>query len=185
MIRPNRFLTFSAVLSLAGCASPAVQPDAFEAFPISSRDQLYRPERVEPGRLEYAPDRSTFAPVLTEKAAYPTQVQANDAYKRARSISAYDWGAPPSVWLFGCKPGILDAQTARILHTRAPVVHCAVDLIDADGHRIARDVANFAYHQYVWTMLPVDLPRSVVSWRAREKSPDDPWWWVPGRDRYE
>lgn len=137
-----------------------------------------------PGRLEYAPDGSTFAPILTERVPYPTQDQANDAYRRL-AYSPLDRSAAVSVWLFGCKPGALDQRTARIVRFRSTVVHCATDLHDATGRPVARQTVNFAYDGALWVMQPVDPPRTAVPWRGRESSPKDPWSWVPGRDRYE
>lgn len=171
------------VLALMGCASP---PPAVMTIvpPPPASDRLYRPDRVVPGRLEYAPDRSTFAPMLTERNAYPTQPQANAAYLRLLV------GAPPdlramSVRLFGCRPGAIDPQTARVARHRGAVVLCATDFLDADGRVVGRRPVNFAYGRGAWAMYPVDPPRRPVPWLNRERSPTDPWWWVPGRDRYE
>lgn len=169
--------------ALTACASP-VSP-VVEAPPPGSRDPLYGLERVRPGRLEYAPDRTTFAPVLTERFAYPTQAQANRAYRRLMAGQPADRPAPVSVWLFGCKPGALDQQTARVARYRAPVVHCATDFLDANGRRVRRETANFDHDRAVWNMKPVDPPRTLVPWRDRERSPKDAWWWLPGRARYE
>ena len=170
------------VLALAGCASPP--PSAVMLVPPPATDRLFRPDRVEPGRLEYAPDRSTFAPVLTERVSYPTQPQADAAYRRLLA------GAPPdlratSVRLFGCRPGAIDPQTARVARYRGPVVLCATEYLDASGRVIGRRPVNFVYANGAWAMHPVDPPRRLVPWTNRERSPTDPWSWVPGRDRYE
>lgn len=177
-------LAFGASLGLASCAHPNVDP-SIDASPPSS-EPLYQPDQVKPGRLEYAPDRSTFAPILTERFPYPTQRQAQDAYRRLLA-DAPRGGLPypASIWLFGCRPGSLNAETVRLMQSRAPVVHCATDLLDPAGRRTGRLVANFSYVRSQWVMLPVYPPRSTVPWLDREGSPRDVWWWAPGRDRYK
>lgn len=169
------------LVALAGCAAR----DQATLIPPSGPDALYTPERVVPGRLEYAPDRSTFALILTERSAYPTQPEANAAYLRLLAAAPAGAAYPASVWLFGCKPGALDALTARITRYRGPVVHCATDFLDPDGRRVMRETANFYYDNRIWSMQPVYPPRSSVAWRNRERSPKDFWWWLPGRPRYE
>ncbi|MFX4570354.1 hypothetical protein ABTA85_19625, partial [Acinetobacter baumannii] len=84
------------IATLAGCAARE-EPPIIPAGP----DALYVPERVVPGRLEYAPDRSTFAPILTERFAYPTQPEANAAYLRLIAAAQPGPAYPASVWLFG------------------------------------------------------------------------------------
>lgn len=170
-------------LALAACAAPS--SPGVQALPRPMRDTLYEPDRVQPGRFEYAADRNTFAPVLTERFTYPTQAQANDAYRRSLGDDAILPSTPSSLWLFGCKPGALDAQTARITRYPGPVVHCATDLLDTGGRRLRRETANFYYYRAVWNMQAVSPPRTLVSWQRREPSPQDAWRWVPGRDRYE
>lgn len=176
-------LLLPALLSLAACA-PAAAPSV-SIVDIPAHEPLYTPDRVVPGRLEYAPDRTTFAPILTERVPYPTQAEANDAYRRLVAGITTARHVPGSVWLFGCKPGALDAQTARVAPVRGPAVHCATDFVDETGRHFDRETFNFAYDGAVWVMQPVDPPRSPVPWRDREGSPKDPWSWVPGRDRYE
>ena len=92
----------AALLLLAGCASPP--PRIVIVTSPAANDRLYRPARVEPGRLEYAPDQSTFPPLLTERVAYPTQPQANDAYYRLLASAPLDLRAT-SVRLFGLQAG--------------------------------------------------------------------------------
>ncbi|WP_375459307.1 hypothetical protein [uncultured Enterovirga sp.] len=175
-------LALASVLALAACASPP--PPIVIVTARAADDRLYEPARVEPGRLEYASDRSTFAPVLTERAAYPTQPQANDAYRRHLASAPPDLRAT-SVRLFGCKPGAIDPQTARVARYRGPVVLCATDFLDPSGAVIGRRPVNFAYARGTWAMHPVDPPRSPAPWLNRERSPNDPWSWLPFRDRYE
>lgn len=170
-------------LTSAGCSAPSARPSV--ATPLPTHDSLYEPDRVQPGRLEYAPDRMTFAPVLTERFAYPTQAQANEAFRRMLGNPSSTTTAGPSIWLFGCSPGALDSQTARIDVYRAPVVHCATDFLDSSGRRRGRETANFYYHSAIWNMQLVNPPQTPVAWSRRESSPRDPWRWVPGRDRYE
>jgi hypothetical protein len=168
--------------ALAACSSS--QPAANVSAPAGP-DALYAPARVAPGVLEYAPDRSTFAPVLTERAAYPTQAEASAAYLRLMATGPTNDSAPASIRLFGCQPGALDAETARVTRYPGPAALCAVDYLDGDGRRLWREPANFVYAQGVWTLQPVYPPQSAVAWRNRESSPKDFWWWVPGRPRYQ
>jgi len=179
--RPNA-LVLPLVLLLAGCATPA---NLVANGPPLGPEPLFAPEQVKPGRLEYAPDRSTFAPILTERFPYPTQVEANAAYLRLLATAPENRSYPVSISLFGCKPGMLDQQTARVTRYRAPVVHCATDFLDGSGRRMRRETANFYYYDAIWTMQPVYPPLTAVPWRNREKSPKDFWGWLPGRPRYE
>lgn len=168
---------------VVGCAAPA--PRVVDTGPPPPQP-LYVPDRVHPGRLEYAPDRSTFAPILTERFPYPTQPEANEAYRRLVAMAPAGPAAyPSSIWLFGCKPGALDEQTARVTRYRGPVVLCATDFLDEAGRRLRRESVNFYYYGAAWNMQPVYPPRTAVPWRNRERSPKDFWWWVPGRPRYE
>lgn len=177
-----RLLSPALGLVMASCAAPPFRLPAYA--PPQGPDALYEPSRVEPGRLEYAPDRSTFAPVLTERFPYPTQPQANDAYRRYLAAAPVR-ARQGSLWLFGCKPGALDSQTARVSRYRGPVVHCAADVLDASGRRVARETLNFYYADRTWNMAVADPPHTPVPWLGGESSPKDMWWWVPGRERYE
>lgn len=181
----TRWFTPFAVLImfvLTGCAQPSGRT-APEPPPLA--DSLYSPANVVPGHLEYAVDRSTFAPVLTERYSYPTQLQANFAYQRFMATAPNPHLRATSLALFGCKPGALDEQTSRVTRYRGPVVHCATDFLDANGQRAARRTVNFYYYRSAWNMQMVTPRRAAVRWRNRESSPTDFWWWVPGRDRYE
>lgn len=182
MSRVITVLALPLTLALCACA-PKPWPVVDVGPPL--HDPMYVPEQVKPGRLEYAPDRSTFAPVVTERFPYPTQPEANAAYRRLLATAPADRTYPASIWLFGCKPGALDEQTARVTRYRAPVVHCATDFLDSAGRRTRRETANFYYYGAVWNMQPVYPPHTAVLWRNRERSPKDFWWWVPGRSRYE
>src|SRR5262249_5836486 len=114
---PRRLILIAPFLVvLAGCAAPAV-PDV-----PAGPDPILVPNQVRPGQLEYAPDRSTFAPILTEGFAYPTQAEANAAYHRLLAAEPSNRPYPSSIWLFGCKPGALDQETARLTRYPAPVV---------------------------------------------------------------
>jgi hypothetical protein len=190
-VRKLTLTMFSSAL-LAGCG---VQPEPLAplAGPLvtPARDALYTPEQVRAGRLEYAPDRSTFAPVLTERVAYPTGPQAQNAFLRSQ------WGAvrfsgvtkgpvqpitftgpsypAASVRLFACRPGALDGQTGRMVRYRGPVVLCATDFFDEGGTRLWRAPINFYFHQHAWRMHDPDPPRAPVPWRNPETSPARSW----------
>ena len=99
MSRAALVLSLPVVLVLSACATP--QPWPVTDYGPPAREPMYTPAVVKPGRLEYAPDRSTFAPILTERFPYPTQPQANAAYRRLLAGSTTDGGLPASVWLFG------------------------------------------------------------------------------------
>lgn len=184
---PQRLVAVLPLLAaLAACAAPAPETAVSVASaPPAGPDALYTPDRVAPGRLEYAPDHSTFAPILTERFPYPTQPEANDAYLRLIAGASPGRTYPSSIRLFGCKPGALDGQTARVTRYRGPVVLCATDFLDGSGRRLWREPANFYYHQKLWSMQTVYPPRTPVTWRNREASPKDFWSWAPGRDRYQ
>ena len=186
MMPSATMIAIAIALLLCGCSAsmPEAMPPLAATTVIGS-DTLHTPSRVVPGRLEYAPDGSTFAPLLTERFPYPTQSDANAAYLRLVGPATQSGTASSSIRLFGCKPGALDGRTARITRYRGPVVHCATDRIDSDGRKLGRDTVNFYYHRAVWVMQPVDPPRAAVSWRDREGSPRDLWWWLPGRARYQ
>ena len=171
------------MVGLSACAPVTPLPAAVDRPP--THEALYTPAQVIPGRLEYAPDHATFAPILTERTAYPTQVEANDAYRRLLISTPAD--APPaaSIRLFGCKPGAIDQQTAQVVRFRGHVVHCATDFFDTAGRSLGRATANFAYDGSAWAMRPVFPPRTPVPWLDREASPTDSWSWLPWRDRYE
>ena len=182
MIHRTHGLMVPLLITLAGCATPAAPVVDLGPF---APEPLYSPAQVRPGRLEYAPDRSTFEPLLTERFPYPTQPEANAAYLRLIAAAPADRLYPSSIWLFGCKPGALDEQTARVTRYRGPVVHCATDFLDASGRRLRRETANFYYYGAVWNMQSIHPPVTAAPWRNREHSPKDFWWWVPGRSRYE
>ena len=193
-------------LVLAGCAvEPQPAPLAFLPAPAPAprHDALYTPERVTPDRLEYSPDRDTFAPILTERTAYPTQAQANNAFARAtmargitiikasntvpdrRAVTSGEPEQPVSLRLFACKPGALDDQTGRLERYPGPVVHCATDFLTAAQESAFRATVNFYYAKHAWSMRITQPPTTRVAWLTVDHSPTDFWWWVPGRDRYQ
>lgn len=84
----RRLAITGVALALAGCAGQPLTPIA-DGPAVPAHDAMYTPQRVGPGRLEYAPDRDTFAPILTTRGPFPTQQQANDAYQRALGAPTY------------------------------------------------------------------------------------------------
>ena len=186
MIRAGTIPTVMLLAALSGCA--ASEPTSIlVAVPADPGipEPLFTPDRVVPGQLSYAPDRARFAPVLTERFSYPTQPQANAAFRRLIAAMPGDHAHPMAIILFGCRPGALDAQTAGITRYRGAVVHCATDFLDGGGRHLRRETANFYYHGHRWTMQPVHPPRTPVAWHSRDHSPRDVWWWAPGRPRYQ
>ena len=195
----KRTLTCILGLTLAGCAT---NPEPYVGAVMSppAREALYAPEKAQPGRLEYAPDRDTFAPVLTERFTFPTQQQANNAWLRARVppgpqgiINASEALSTPEssgtnvsrISIFACKPGAFDEQTTRIARYKGPVVHCATDFLNEAGQRLRRETVNFYWDRRVWRLQETDPPRTPVRWRDRETSPGDHWSWLPFGNRYE
>ena len=193
----------AALFMTAGCSQQqSLQPIGYVA-PPPKHDALYTPDKVTPDRLEYSPERDKFAPILTERAAYPTQIEANNAFARATynpgiyviktseivPANYYAQGAEPSqptnVHLFACQPGALDEQTTRILLYRGHVVHCATDFLDADQQRMYRATVNFFYANRAWSMQITHPPITQARWLSVDRSPTDAWWWVPFRDRYQ
>lgn len=78
----RRVVMAGLAVALAGCADQSLTAVA-DRPAVPAYDAIYTPQRVAPGRLEYAPDRDTFAPILTTRGPFPTQQQANDAFQRA------------------------------------------------------------------------------------------------------
>ena len=184
MTSPARLAALAAGLVVAACApSPAVRAPVSITLPAT--EPVYAPDQVRSGQLSYAPDGSTFAPILTERFAFPTQRQANDAYGRLVAERTFPSPLAASVRLFGCKPGAFDPRATRILRYRSPIVHCATDFLDGAGRALGRVTANFRYDGSLWRMDPVYPRREPVPWLDRERSPRDLWGWIPGRDRYE
>ena len=166
---------------LAGCA---VQPEPLPlaAAPVTApaRDALYAPAEARAGRLAYAPDRSTFAPVLTERVPYPTQAQAQNAFLRSpwtavRFASAAEPGHAASVRLFACRPGALDGQTGRMARYSGPVVLCATEFLDEAGQALWRAPINFYFHRHAWRMHDPHPPRVPAPWLYPEPSPARSW----------
>ena len=92
MSRAVRFAVFAPIAAfLSGCETP---PPAALVAPPPARDRLYTPAEITPGRLQYAREPDAFAPVLTDRVAYPTQEQANNAFARENMASSYPTTGP-------------------------------------------------------------------------------------------
>lgn len=177
---------------LAGCQASSGQYALVTAAP--ARDHLLAPREVVPGRLEYAEEPDVFAPLLTQRLAYPTQVQANDAFQRSLLsaeraaggplvASATD-SSPPGrvavrVRLFACRPGVLNDVTGRVEPARGPVVQCATDFLDAHDRRLLRETVNFSYERGAWRMAETAPPMTRAPWINPEPSSNDYFSWVP------
>jgi hypothetical protein len=186
-------LTMFGSALLAGCAvqHEAQMSLASQIIAAPARDALYTPDQVRAGRLEYAPDRSSFAPVLTERAAYPTQPQAQNAFLRSQwsavrfpgvtkgpvqSVRFTGPGYPAAaVRLFACRPGVLDGQTGRMVRYRGPVVLCATEFLDEGGTRLWRAPINFYFHNQAWRMHDPKPPAAPAPWLNPEPSPARSW----------
>lgn len=192
MVRANHIALFAplAVL-LSACAPPA--PVAY-VTPPPARDGLYTPAAITPGRLEYAREPDSFAPILTHRLAYPTQAQANNAFDRENMAAYYPTKGPyviraddplpsdrraASVHLFACRPGVLNSVTGRIDPARAHGVHCATDFLDDQGRFLSRETVNYYYYANAWRMRETDAPTSPAPWIDPEPSPADHFSWLP------
>jgi hypothetical protein len=176
---------------IGGCQS---SPHAAYLVPPPARDLLSTPAEITPGRLEYAREPDTFAPVLTDRVAYPTQEQANNAFERENMASYYPTKGPyiirasdplpsdrraASVRLFACKPGVLNSVTGRIDQAGGHAVHCATDFLDGQGRRLSREPVNYYYFPSAWHLRETNAPTTPVPWINPERSPSDPFSWFP------
>ena len=192
MSRAVRFAAFVPVAAfLSGCETP---PPAAMVAPPPARDRLSTPAEITPGRLQYAREPDAFAPVLTDRVAYPTQEQANNAFARENMASSYLTKGPyvvrardplpaerraASLRLFACKPGALNSVTGRIVEPAGHAVHCATDFLDGQGRRLSRQTVNFYYSEGAWRMLETNAPTTPAAWINPERSPSDPFSWFP------
>jgi hypothetical protein len=177
---------------LAGCDASS-GPYAFVTAP-AARDRLLAPPEVVPGRLEYAEEPDTFAPLLTQRLGYPTQAQANDAFQRYLALAGRAAGGPLDVAaagaspgargavrvrLFACRPGVMNDATGRIRPARGNEVHCATDFLDAQDRRLFRATVNFSYQGGAWRMAETAPPMTPTPWLSLEPSPLDRFSWAP------
>ncbi len=156
---------------LAGCA---VQPEPLPlaAAPVTApaRDALYAPAEARAGRLAYAPDRSTFAPVLTERVPYPTQAQAQNAFLRS-PWTAVRFASGRRTWPRRRQRAALrlparrarrpDRADGALSWPRGAVR----DRVPRRGRptSVARAI-NFYFHRDAWRMHDPDPPRAPVPW---------------------
>jgi hypothetical protein len=196
MSRAVRFAVLAPIAAfLSGCETSP--PIALVAPPLA-RDRLYTPAEITPGRLQYAREPDAFAPILTDRVAYPTQEQANNAFARENMASSYPTKGPyvirasdpspterpaASLRLFACKPGVLNSVMGRIVEPRGHAVHCATDFLDGQGRRLSRETVNFFYSEGAWKMLETNAPTTPAAWINPERSPSDPFSWLPFGNR--
>lgn len=169
-------LMVSALLTSA-CMAIDQHPMLFASVATPQRDALYQADRVRAAPLAYTPDGTSFAPVLTERFAYPSHAQAQFAFERSRwsvpdvamSLGAqhgHDMAAiaeTRSVRIFACQPGGFDGPTGRIARYRGPVVICVTEFLDGRGQVHHRQPVNFYYHHGVWQMQVPESRLSPVS----------------------
>jgi len=191
MCRAVKFAVSASLAAfLSGCEAPP--PIALVRPPAS--DRLYTPAEITPGRLQYAREPDAFAPVLTDRVSYPTQAQANNAFNREAMANSYPTKGlyvirantpllaerrAASVRLFACKPGILNSVTGRINEPRGYAVHCATDFLDEQGRRLSRETVNYYYDAGIWRMSETNAPTTPAPWINPERSPSDPFSWLP------
>ncbi|WP_330085230.1 hypothetical protein [Methylocystis iwaonis] len=180
-------LALLITVGLAACDRPSIQYALLS--PAPARDPLFAPKQVTPGHLEYAEQPDTFAPVLTQHRAYPTQTQANYAYQRflLRGRTTRD---PPvflgstaagavRIRLFACRPGALNDTTGRIERARSYEVHCAADFLDPQDSSLFRKIVNFSYERGAWRMAGTAPPMAPAPWINPEPAPSDFLSWAP------
>jgi hypothetical protein len=185
-------LTLLIPIGLAGCDGPPTQYTLLNSPP--ARDPLFAPRQVIPGRLEYAQQRDAFAPLLTERRVYPTQTQANYAYRRLSgaggriagdlpvSASSNIAAAGPStirIRLFACRSGVLNDATGRIEVSRGNQAHCATDFLYAEERKRFRRTVNFSNGRGAWRMAETAPPMTPAPWINPEPSPNDFFSWAP------
>ncbi len=192
MSRAVKFAVLAPIAAfLSGCETA---PPAALVAPPPARARLYTPAEITPGRLQYAREPDAFAPVLTDRIAYPTQEQANNAFARENIVSSYQTKGPyvirasdplpterraMSLRLFACKPGVLNSVTGRIVEGQSHADHCATDFLDGQGRWLARQTVNFYHEEGAWRMLETDAPTTPAAWINPERSPSDPFSWLP------
>ncbi len=113
MSRAVRFAVLAPIAAfLSGCETP---PPAALVTPPPARDRLYAPAEITPGRLQYAREPDTFAPVLTDRVPYPTQEQANNAFARENMASSYPTKGPYVIRASDPLPTERPAASIRLL----------------------------------------------------------------------
>jgi len=189
-------LTLLISVGLAGCEWPPAQYARLSSPP--ARDPLFAPTQVIPGHLEYAEQPDTFAPLLTERRAYPTQTQANYAYQRflgsggrttlnhplfVSSTAAATDRSAVRIRLFACRAGALNDTTGRIERARSYEIHCAADFLDPQDSYLFRKIVNFSYERGAWRMAGTAPPMAPAPWINPEPAPSDFLSWAPWGQR--
>jgi len=136
-------------------------------------DRLYAPNEVTSGKLQYAGDGQPFAPVMTRRHPYPTQVQANFAFERSRWTGAFQLadGAGIFIRTFACRPGALNSATGRTIASREAVAVCATDILDGAGQVLSRVPLNFYYEGHAWRVHDPDPSYAPPRWSNQDPSP--------------
>lgn len=188
-------------LALAGCASPPREVASPQPPILPERDAYQKPDRTDDGKLQYTADYDTFAPFMTKRTGYPTQRQAQTAFLRSKWYGmpfktvatahgvkilnnvAYEPGFPAKqIRVFACSPGALDGVTGRVVKSANPLVHCATDLLDGNGRKLARVPLNFYYTDHQWRVHDPNPRYARPIWVDYEPSPKRSRGWFG--DRY-
>jgi hypothetical protein len=181
-LRPALSLALTCLLGACGIEQNALM-EPFH-IPAPRSDSLYTPGEVTSGRLQYAGDGQPFAPVMTRRHPYPTQVQAIFAFERSRWTGAFQLadGAGISIRIFACRPGALNGTTLRAIAAREAVVVCVTDVIDEAGQVLSRMPLNFYYEGQAWRVHDPDPSYVPPRWSSRDPSPPRSAGWLG--DRY-
>lgn len=175
-------------LMLGACAQEPEPATLVYAEPVPARDRLHTPRSVESGKLQYTPNYETFAPVMSNRVAQPTQEQANYAFQRSRyhgqsielisrqgnDLSVTETRHAPSAFgvrLFACKAGSINEITMRVQNFRGHVVHCATDMLDVNGNSIARVPLNYYYWKGAWHLHDPKIYVKRPKWINAQPSP--------------
>ena len=170
-LRPALSLALTCLLGACGIEQNALMEPSH--IPAPRSDTLYAPGEVASGRLQYAGDGQAFAPVMTRRHPYPTEIQASFAFERSRWIGAFQLAdaAGISIRIFACRPGALNGATGRTIASREAVAVCATDILDETGQVLSRLPLNFYYEGHAWRVHDPDPSYAPSRWSNREPSP--------------
>ena len=170
-LRPALSVALTCLLGACGIEQNALM----EPFHISApqSDTLYAPGEVASGGLQYAGDGQPFAPVMTRRHPYPTEIQASFAFERSRWIGAFQLAdaAGISIRIFACRPGALNGATGRTIASREAVAVCATDVLDGAGQVLSRVPLNFYSEGQAWRVHDPEPSYALPRWSSRDPSP--------------
>ena len=170
-LRPALSVALTCLLGACGIEQNALMEPSH--IPAPQRDVLYAPSEVTSGRLQYAGDGQPFAPVMTRRHPYPTEIQAVFAFERSRWAEVFQRtdGAGISIRIFACRPGALNGATGRTIASREAEAVCATDVLDGSGQVLSRVPLNFYYEGHVWRVHNPEPSYAPPRWSNGYPSP--------------